>query len=537
MWCITGVSLLNILMSLAMVFAGYSLSFLYTAYEYKGDKGKVLIYISVIVLIIWLIAMLLSYVSSLAMAKVQRKIKNELRCMIGNKIGSLSYNEFIRKDSGHYVSWLTNDVDEIYSQSFSALFSGIENLSSAIFSLGALFFLSSCIGIAAIVLLAVISVLPQFANKWIRKANAERSAALEVSTESYKDVVMGGSMFFLTNLRNRICERILEASEKAEQVSYRFNKTSVTVQTLVSTVSMIGQILLLFVALLAAVIGATPAGAVLAVGNLAGSFFNGAGDLVQCFMNVKASQPLWEKFRRDVAKPRQEKGFACNNTGGRTAANIFYISEIRLEDLSFQYDGFPVLKKENYTFRAGGKYAIMGESGSGKTTLVKIILGLLPGYSGNVWYGNQEQRDINIESLYDRIAYVDQQVYLFQDTVRFNITLGEPYTDEEIMAVVRTCCLEDYVSSLADGLDTVIMENGKNLSGGQRQRIALARGLIRKVQYIFLDEGTSALDEANAVDIESNLLRTPELGVIIITHNLREKIRKELTDVYVLNKL
>lgn len=99
---------------------------------------------------------------------------------------------------------------------------------------------------------------------------------------------------------------------------------------------------------------------------------------------------------------------------------------------------------------------------------------------------------------------------------------------------LRRCCLEDYVHSLPEGLDSIIMENGKNLSGGQRQRIALARALIREVQYIIVDEGTSALDEANALDIENNLLDTPELGVIIITHNLRDRIREKLTAVYAL---
>ncbi len=177
----------------------YSLSFLYTAYEYNGDRVKSLIYTFVIVMSIWLFAMLLYYVSLLAKSKVQQKIMNELRCMVGNKIGSLSYSDYSDKDCGHYVSWLTNNVNEIYSQSFASLFSGIENLATAIFSLGALCLLGPYIGIAAIVLLVVISVLPQLTNKRLQKANAERSAALEVSTESYKDVVMGGSIFFLTN--------------------------------------------------------------------------------------------------------------------------------------------------------------------------------------------------------------------------------------------------------------------------------------------------------------------------------------------------
>ena len=177
---IVGVSLMSILMSFAMVFAGYSLSFLYTAYEYEGDKLKALIYTFAIVILIWLFAMLVYYISLLAKSKIQQKLKNELRCIVGNKIGSLPYSDFVDKDSGHYVSWLTNDVNEIYSQSFSSLFSGIENLATAIFSLGALCLLSPYIGLAAIVLLVIISVLPQLTNKRLQKANAERSEALEV---------------------------------------------------------------------------------------------------------------------------------------------------------------------------------------------------------------------------------------------------------------------------------------------------------------------------------------------------------------------
>lgn len=518
---VVGVGILNIITSFAMVFAGYSLSFLYTAYEYEGNKVRALLYTFAIVLGIWLLAMLSLYISTLARAKFQQKIKTQLRGLVSGKISKMDYIEFTGKDSGHYVSWLTNDVDQMYSQSFATLFVGIENFATAVFSLGALCMLSPYIGAAAILLLVIISVLPQLTGKKLQAANAERSQSMEVCTEKYKDVIMGGTIFFLTNLRHRICERIAEASKQAEQVNYYYNKTNASVQILISTVSMVGQVILLFVTLLAAAFGVTPAGAALSVGNLAGSFFNGAGDLVQSFMTIKASRPLWEKFQTEN-KEEQKK-----------SASDF--SEIRLQNVSFQYAEQFVLDNKNFAFKSGCKYAIMGESGSGKTTLVKIILGLLPDYIGSVWYGELEQKNIKLESLYQQMAYVDQQVYLFQDTLRFNITLGQPYTEEEIMAVVRKCCLEEYVSSLPDGLDTVILENGKNLSGGQRQRIALARGLIRKVKYIILDEGTSALDEANALDIENNLLENEDMGVIIITHHLREAVREKLTAVYALS--
>lgn len=517
---VLGVALLDILTASAMVFAGYSLSFLFTAYEYDGDKIRALLLTFVIVLLIWLVAMGMYYISLLARSKIQQTIKNDLRSIISKKIASLSYSEFADRDCGNFVSWLTNDVEQIYNQSFSSLFSGIENIATTIFSLGALFLLSWHIGVAAIILFVVISVLPRFTNKRLQKANAARSEAMEVSTESYKDVVMGGAIFFLANLRERITERIVNASRIAEKSNYRFNRTNATLQLIVSTASLIGQVILLFVTLIAAVVGATPPGAALSVGNLAGSFFNGAGAFVQAFLTVKASKPLWDKFQNDESCTLEQR------------KDIQDIPAITLTDVSFGYGEHLVLNNKSYDFRAGGKYAIMGESGSGKSTLVKIILGLLPGYSGNVYYGKFEQRNVNPESLYRYIAYVDQQVYLFQDTVRFNITLGQPYSDAEVTEVLKQCRLEDYVASLPNGLNTVISENGKNLSGGQRQRIALARGLIRKVKFIILDEGTSALDEANAIDIETNLMGHNDLGVIIITHNLRDSLKAKLTNIY-----
>ena len=124
----------------------------------------------------------------------------------------MGYTDFADKGSGNYVSWLTHNVDQIYSQSFLSLFSGIECLGMAVFSFVALVLLSPWIGLAAIVLLIIISVLPQLTNKRLRKANMARSIALECAMESYKDVVMGGSIFFLTNLRGRIRERIFAGS-------------------------------------------------------------------------------------------------------------------------------------------------------------------------------------------------------------------------------------------------------------------------------------------------------------------------------------
>ena len=519
---IFGTAVLSVAASFLMVFAGYSLSFLFTAYEYEGDKARALLITFGVVLGIWLAAMGVYYASLLARARAQKRLKTSIRTMIGEKIASLHHAELAEKDSGHYVSWLTNDAEQLYEQSLRALFTGIEELASTVFSLAALLLLSWQIGAAAIALLAVISILPQLGNRRLQKANAMRSEAMEKCTERYKDAVMGASVLYLANLRGRIVERIEAASREAEKSNLRWQFTHITMQTIVGTFSLIGQVLLVFVALLAAVMGTAPSGAALSVGNLAGSFFNGAGAFVQAFMTVRSSIPLWEKF--ETLEEEAEKGVQVDS-----------IPAIEMENVSFAYGKQPVLNKQNAVFKAGGKYAVVGESGSGKTTMIKMLLGLLPGYSGQIRYGQHEQRNIAPESLWSHIAYVEQQVYLFQDTLRFNITLGEPYSQDEIMAVIRRCRLDTLVDSLPQGLDSVIAENGKNLSGGQRQRIALARGLLRKTDYLILDEGTSALDEDNAEEIENMLMEQREPGIVMITHHLRESLRSKLTDVYCLD--
>ena len=123
--------------------------------------------------------------------------------------------------------------------------------------------------------------------------------------------------------------------------------------------------------------------------------------------------------------------------------------------------------------------------------------------------------------MYEQVAYVDQQVYLFQDSLRFNITLGADYSDEEVMAAVKACKLEDLVESLPCGLDSLIEENGKNLSGGQRQRIAIARALIKKPRILILDDCLSAVDALTEASIRDSLAaEAHERGLLIVSQKI-----------------
>ena len=163
--------------------------------------------------------------------------------------------------------------------------------------------------------------------------------------------------------------------------------------------------------------------------------------------------------------------------------------------------------------------------------MLKLLTGRIENYEGAIKFNGEELEGINKHSLYDKMLYIPQEPYIFTESLRFNITLGDDYADEKVKDVLESVGLGEFLASLEDGLDTELIEGGKNLSGGQKQRIALARGIIREKKVVLLDEITSNLDKDNAEKIEELLLTNPELTVILITHRLDSNSEERFTDI------
>lgn len=177
----------------------------------------------------------------------------------------------------------------------------------------------------------------------------------------------------------------------------------------------------------------------------------------------------------------------------------------------------------NFTIKNNEKVAIHGQSGSGKSTVLRILSGQLPNYQGSVELNQVELKDANYDSLRDLIAYIDQTPYLFAKSIRYNLTLGQDFDDEQLKQALKEADLLDYVNSLPEGLDTEIQEGGTSMSGGQKQRLALARGLLRKKKLFLLDESTSNLDHESALAVENNFLKQKDIAVVFVSHQLHEE--------------
>lgn len=196
---------------------------------------------------------------------------------------------------------------------------------------------------------------------------------------------------------------------------------------------------------------------------------------------------------------------------------------IEYKDVCFEYvPGKPVLKNVSLKVNVGQTIAFVGNSGGGKTTMVNLLPRFYDIASGNLLIDGTDVRDLELDSLRDKIAIVFQDNFLFAGTIRENIMLGkEDATEEEVRQAVKSACLEEFISSLDKGLDTEIGERGVLLSGGQKQRIAIARAFVKNAPIVILDEATSALDNKSEAIVQQaidNLMT--DRTVFIIAHRL-----------------
>lgn len=195
---------------------------------------------------------------------------------------------------------------------------------------------------------------------------------------------------------------------------------------------------------------------------------------------------------------------------------------LEVKNLSFSYlEDKKILNNINMHIESGCKIALVGASGSGKTTLANILVGFYPIEEGEIFYGNISHDALSLSTIRENIHLILQHPKLFNDTMRFNLTLGREYSDAVIKNALHIAQLDSVLAGLENGLDTLVGKDGIKLSGGQRQRVAIARMVLSNPKVVIFDESTSALDvhtELRLFDALQDFLR--EKTVITIAHRL-----------------
>jgi subfamily B ATP-binding cassette protein MsbA len=306
-----------------------------------------------------------------------------------------------------------------------------------------------------------------------------------------------------------------------ERIGIRRGMTSITGNFLISVVTYLPLFLVIWgVGGYLVIYGTLTIGSLLAFMQY---IFNVIGPVTRFFqfnMNLQAGYAALDRIYEILDKPPDIK----DKHGAKPLTEK--ITTIKFKDVVLRFPDrnnpekmITVLDHINLEIKSGEKIGIVGPSGGGKTSLIHLILKFYTSSEGMVLFNDIHIDNYKIKSIREKIAYIPQEIFLFNDTIRNNVTLGREYNDEEIVDSIRMAYAESFISSMEHGIDSVIGERGVTLSGGQKQRLALARIFLRRPDIFIFDEAFSALDSKSELLVQETLKTLiKDSTAIIIAH-------------------
>ena len=460
----------------------------------------------------------LNFISLRLKNKLVRQIMSRYKNKVFQSILDSDYRDFSIEKSGKFISVLTENMKKIEQDYLHQYFNISKNLSLMIFSLLAMF-----IGNWFLTLLVIIaSIIPMMISGFIGQKSASLQNSAMIADQKYlakvKDILAGFLVIKSFNVKDAIFEDYSHESEKLDEIYFIKGKFDV----LANVISQLSGMIVFLVAFGGGMYlvfnGYTTIGSVTAIVQLVNFVVMPLNEIGMGMSKFREGQATLNAFEvKDV-------------TGLQSGETKEYFDDvISFSNIDFSYPNTEekIFNHLSLKIQKGENIAIVGMSGSGKSTLLNLLLRFYDVTSGHISIDNQDIQAISAESLYNLMTIVQQDVYIFDDTLRANITLNQSFTDEEIKQAVQQSGLESYVLENESGLQTLCGENGSNLSGGQKQRLSIARALIRKTPILLLDEATSSLDNQVTTEIESSILDIQNLTALVVTHKLNENILKK----------
>ena len=466
--------------------------------------------------------MLLKYASE---PRFIEKAMRQYKDFAFQKLTEKSISSFRAESTAAYLSALTNDAASIEAGDLSQLLSVIMKAVTFFGALAMMLWYSplmTAIAAGVTVLPLVASLLTggplQAAEKRVSDRNRDFTAALS-------DCLGGFSVVKTFRAEKEIFRLFAESNRALEQEKFSRRRVKALVGMIGATTGIIAQLGVFLAGAYLALSGkGLTAGAVILFVNLMNFMIEPVAELPGLLAARKAARGLIDKLadalEQDEAQP--------------DGVHITPLArELRFENVRFSYDGeTEILRGVSARFEAGKAYAIVGASGSGKSTLLNLLTSPGTAYDGSILLDGTELRTIAPESLYETVSLIQQNVFVFNASIRDNITMFRSFPSEELAQAVRRAQLESLLADRGEGY--LCGENGSGLSGGEKQRISIARSLLKHASVLLADEATAALDAQTAHQVTDDILSLTGVTRIVVTHTLEQAALRQYDGILVL---
>lgn len=441
------------------------------------------------------------------------------------KLTEKSIASFRDESTAAYLSALTNDAASVEAD---CLAQQLAVITKTVTFFGALFMMlwysplltAIAVGVTALPLAA--SLLTggrlQAAEKQVSERNRDFTAALS-------DCLSGFAVVKTFKAEREIFQLFAESNRALEQVKFSRRRLKVLIGMIGAVTGLVAQLGVFLAGAWLALSGSgLTAGTVILFVNLMNFMIGPVSELPALLAGRRAALGLIGK----LADALEKDGSAG---GSRTLSRLEHGIELR--DVSFGYEeGKDVLHHVSARFEAGRAYAIVGGSGSGKSTLLNLLLAENTGYRGSVLLDGTELRELSPEALYGLMSVIQQNVFVFNASIRDNVSMFREFPQEALDEAIRRAHLRELLD--ARGADYLCGENGKGLSGGEKQRVSIARSLLKKSSVLLVDEATAALDVQTAHQVSSDILDLTGMTRIVVTHSLEEALLRRYDGIFVL---
>ncbi|MGP1577863.1 MAG: ABC transporter ATP-binding protein [Treponema sp.] len=500
----------------------------------------------------WYVAGFLSYiVLQFCVDLVTKRVKEkavttavmQLRSSLMSKILAMNTQVYAQKNSGSYLAYITKSTEKIDSIFFRKLCDFYPQILQFTASVCLLFWLDWRLALFVLITSSIQILVPKCLVPPARTAQSRAVAAHEKYTIAVKEIFEAFDVIKSYNLQQKIAVLHQNANELHGAAVLKSATLDCFTDTLSHLLSSIVYFGVFFLGAILVLLGVFKISVIIAASQLVIFIVFPLGVLTRTITAIFAAKEIIQELdsiltQETAALPLVEKRsfeqhivfdhvrFIYPTSQNAATGVVPKGQEKTGEDLNT--DALqPALDDITFSIKKGEKILLIGESGSGKSTLLSLLYKKITGYTGSISIDGVDIRNISDEDFFQLVTVVHQNPFIFDDTIRNNITLYGTFDEADFEKAVETAGLKDFIEKLPNKYDTKIGEDGSSISGGEKQRIAIARALIKNTPIILFDEAVSALDADTAQRIETKLLSDADKTYIIISHHVSSSLQEQ----------